>query len=247
MLRLHGVICISGGLAHFYESHGVSHEKIQVAPSGIAAHHLQQNNAASAHIRRELHLAGSTPLVGYVGAYHTMGASKGVDGIVRAVAKLHAQIPSVVLLLVGVGEGGAQVVRAEAARSGLPENSLCIVPRAAPADIPAYLQACDVLVMFFPRAEHYEHYMSPMKVFEYMASGVPIVTSDLPSIREVLSDEDALFVPPEDEAALVRALQDTLLHKKNTALRAERARLKVYQYTWEERARAILAFIQCKN
>jgi glycosyltransferase involved in cell wall biosynthesis len=80
-------------------------------------------------------------------------------------------------------------------------------------------------------------YTSPLKLFEAMASGRPIVASDLPSIREVLTHEDnALLVPPGDAKALASAI-DRLV--RDRALRdrlAARAFEDARNYSWEARA-----------
>jgi len=85
-------------------------------------------------------------------------------------------------------------------------------------------------------------WMSPMKVFEYMASGVPIVISDLPVLREVLRpDVDALMVTPEDPEALLVALErlrdDPALGRRLAASALERV---LAEFTWDQRARHIL-------
>jgi glycosyltransferase involved in cell wall biosynthesis len=81
-----------------------------------------------------------------------------------------------------------------------------------------------------------------MKVFEYMASGRPIVISDLPVLREVLRpDIDALMVEPEDPDALLAALEllrdDPELGRRLAASALDRART---EFTWELRARRIV-------
>jgi glycosyltransferase involved in cell wall biosynthesis len=87
-------------------------------------------------------------------------------------------------------------------------------------------------------------WMSPMKIFEYMALGLPIVCSDLPVLREILSDGvNALLVPPNDpgawSAALVRLRDDPVLAEwiARNALQQQRA-----EFNWVSRAGAILEF-----
>ena len=82
-------------------------------------------------------------------------------------------------------------------------------------------------------------FTSPLKLFTYMASGRPIVASDLPSIREVLDESCAYFVPPDDAQALARAIAAAL---KDSAAqqKAARARELVVSYTWAARAKKIL-------
>jgi glycosyltransferase involved in cell wall biosynthesis len=81
-------------------------------------------------------------------------------------------------------------------------------------------------------------------MFEYMASGAPVVASDLPVIREVLKNRDnALLVEPDNAEQWADALQ--LIQKdRNLAGRVASAALKaVESYTWEKRAGSVLAAI----
>jgi glycosyltransferase involved in cell wall biosynthesis len=87
-------------------------------------------------------------------------------------------------------------------------------------------------------------WMSPMKIFEYMALALPIVCSDLPVLREVLTDEvTALLVPPNDpdawSRALVRLRDDPVLADRiaQNALHQQRT-----EFNWLARAGAILEF-----
>ena len=85
-------------------------------------------------------------------------------------------------------------------------------------------------------------WMSPLKMFEYMAAGKAIVSSDLPVLREVLADgEDALMVPATDvgawETAIERLLTDEALRNRLGA--AAQAKL-LRDFTWDARAGKVL-------
>src|SRR5205085_9347723 len=87
-------------------------------------------------------------------------------------------------------------------------------------------------------------YTSPLKLFEYMAVGKPIVASDLPSVRDVIEpDRDGLLVPANDpkgfSAAIDRLLMQPDLRNRLSGAARERAR----NYTWEARARRIIDFL----
>jgi YD repeat-containing protein len=89
------------------------------------------------------------------------------------------------------------------------------------------------------------YFTSPLKLFEAMAAGRPVIASDLPSIREILTDGvNALLVPPEDPAALAKALRmlasDNALGKRL----AERSAQDVQRYTWDERGRKIASMLR---
>lgn len=88
-------------------------------------------------------------------------------------------------------------------------------------------------------------YTSPLKLFEAMASGRPLVASDLPSLREILvAEENALLVPPGDARALGGALARLMKDAELRSRLAARAFEDVSRYSWSARAEAIRAFIQ---
>jgi glycosyltransferase involved in cell wall biosynthesis len=116
-----------------------------------------------------------------------------------------------------------------------------------PAEIPAWLFAADVLAMPYAASlatatgEDTARWMSPLKMFEYMASGRPIVASDLPALREVLRpEENALLALPGRADSLGeqigRALNDEALAGRLGAC----ARADVEAYSWDSRAAKIL-------
>ncbi len=98
--------------------------------------------------------------------------------------------------------------------------------------------------MTFPTTAHFAYYASPLKLFEYMAAGRAIVSSDHPATAEVVHDgESALLVPPENVPALADALcrlyDDPQLRERLGAA----AKQESGQYSWQVRARRILNFI----
>jgi glycosyltransferase involved in cell wall biosynthesis len=109
-----------------------------------------------------------------------------------------------------------------------------------------YMAAADVLVAPYMAAnEHFEKYMSPMKIREYMAMERPMVTADLPSIRAMIPGDAAFFVPPGSAKSLASVLLEIFTSRKTDARkRAERAALLAGQFSWDARANAISAFIQ---
>jgi glycosyltransferase involved in cell wall biosynthesis len=82
-----------------------------------------------------------------------------------------------------------------------------------------------------------------MKLFSYMAAGRPIVASNLPSLREVLTEESAVFFTPDDPESLASAIRYICDSPERGALLAERAKTDVLRYSWDARARYILKFI----
>ena len=106
-----------------------------------------------------------------------------------------------------------------------------------------YIKAMDALAIPFPDRPHYAFYASPLKLFEYMASGRPIIASDLPALREILNEKNALFFKPEnaeDFAKAVRMLKASNMFGYHLS---QQALADVKNYTWKCRAGKILDFI----
>jgi glycosyltransferase involved in cell wall biosynthesis len=144
------------------------------------------------------------------------------------------------LVLVGGRPFEVEELRAEARRLGLAEDAVRFVGQQGPEEVVLYLNAADVLTI--PDTVT-TITASPLKLFEYMAVGRPILLRELPALREILDDESAVFVPPGDPAAFTAAL---------AALRADpawRARLgaaawaRSAQYTYAARAAQVLAVL----
>jgi glycosyltransferase involved in cell wall biosynthesis len=79
-----------------------------------------------------------------------------------------------------------------------------------------------------------------MKAFEYLACGRVICSSDVPVLKEVLSDENSILLPPEDVTAWVAALTKVRTSPHLYASQAAAARRTAERYTWDERAKKIM-------
>jgi len=82
-----------------------------------------------------------------------------------------------------------------------------------------------------------------MKLFEYMASGRPIVASDVPSIKEIVDESMVYFFVADNPRSLKSVIEDALSDEVGSTGRAQKALEKVRSYTWEKRAEKILNHI----
>lgn len=79
-------------------------------------------------------------------------------------------------------------------------------------------------------------YTCPLKLLDYMAAGCAIVASDLPSVREIVSEKEALFVPPDDPRALAQGIK-ALWQEQDLRYRlAQAAHQRAQAFSWEARA-----------
>jgi len=120
-----------------------------------------------------------------------------------------------------------------------------------PRAVSAFLRGPDVMLAPYQRqvrvhgGGEVSSWMSPLKIFEYMAHAKPIVSSDLPVLREVLTDEvNALLCDPDDIESWVNAIERLRKDQDLRARLAERARLDFdTNYSWAKRADKIAALL----
>lgn len=183
---------------------------------------------------------GGTPRVGYVGSLYS---GRGIDIIVE----LATAFPGVQFDIVG---GDAAQLRHWQQAAVAP--NLCFHGHVPHSEVAAIMQDMDVLLAPYQRSVEVPdgadtaRWMSPMKIFEYMAASRPIICSDLPVLREVLSPgQEALMVDPADTGAWASALRSLLEAEsvRETLGSAARAKLEA-EYTWDRRAERITDFIQ---
>lgn len=232
--RFLGIVTISDELKQRYLDAGVPEMRVCMYPDGADLTSFAFNTS-QAELRRELELPVGQPVVLYAGHLYE---SRGIEDIYTCAQAL----PDCLFVLVGGFPDDLAERRAEVERLGLRNVRLTgFVPNAL---VPRYLRAADVLLMPYNRHVSTAEWMSPLKLFEYMAAGRPIVASDLPAVRTVLQDgENALLVEPDSGAALARAVVALLDNPALGAALGLQASADVQCYTWDKRAQVVLAAI----
>ena len=114
-------------------------------------------------------------------------------------------------------------------------------------DLPLYQAAADVLLMPYSRSimgssgnADSANVASPMKMFEYMATGRAILSADLPVIHEVLNDKNAVFCEPDDLTSWKSAMETLLIDESRRTALGKQAKHDIQGYTWLSRAERIL-------
>lgn len=189
-------------------------------------------------VRARLGLSPDTYYIVYTGNFTTYGEDKGLSDIIRSLRL----IPDAVFLAVGGSADDCKKYAHEAEIAGVADRVVCIGYHTQDV-LALYQRAADVLVMAFPDTPHYRSNMSPIKMFEYMASGRPIIASDLPSIREILNERMAVFVSPGSPEQLASAVHDLRRDPSVSAQLAVHARTAVEAYSWDARASRIVNFV----
>jgi len=114
-------------------------------------------------------------------------------------------------------------------------------------NLPLYQSAADILLMPYSRSimgssgtADSASVASPMKMFEYMAAGRAIVTADLPVIREVLNEKNAVFCKPDDLDDWKLGIGKLLSDELRRVVLGKQARRDIEGYTWLARAEKII-------
>jgi glycosyltransferase involved in cell wall biosynthesis len=236
--HLRGVVSITHAMQDVLIASGYPPQKILVAPDAVA---LSRFDIAVSkdEVRRKLQLPTDKKIIVYVGTIDEPW--KGADLIYDAA---RYTTDTILFLLVG---GKPHYVEAFN-RNHPPRENVLLVGYKPNEEVPLYLKAADGAVLpNSGRAEISRLSTSPMKLFEYMAASVPIVASDLPSIREILSEKEAILVVPDDAHALANGVQTMIEDQEAAQERARNARMVVQHYTWDARAKAIIDFISSQS
>ena len=235
--QIGGVITVNQSLKDEYTRYGIGPQKIMVAPAGVNLKRFE-DVPDKRMARRALHKHDDHFLIGYVGHLYPW---KGIDTLVQSMLYLS---PKYHLVLVGGLPADIRRVQKQVAKMKIPRTTLSgYLP---PTEILPYLAAVDVLVLPTSGKEKMGHYYtSPLKLFEYMAVGRPIVASDLPSTREILQHErNAYLVRADDPSSLAQGIRWVSEHPELAQSLAEQARLEVQAYSWENRAQKIIDFME---
>jgi glycosyltransferase involved in cell wall biosynthesis len=230
--RVVRIVTISKGLKDFYEQKGIAAQKIVVAPDGVDLaefDHPEERSAA----RKRLGLPIDATIAMYIGR---LDGYKGVDTLCDAASLVS---DGTIVAIIGGDEPG-QVERMS--RNYPNVRFLGYRPYRELADNQA---AADVLVIpNSAKSEVSSRFTSPLKLFTALVSRRPIVVSDLPSMREVLDEGSAFFFKPDDPRSLAEAIMEAISDPERAAARVRAAGEKARAFSWEARARSILAGVQ---
>lgn len=227
----HNVVVVSQRLAEYVTAHGASPARVLVLPNAVDPQRFHPAVRGGA-VHHRYGLQGKT-IIGFAGRVRPW---HDIETLLRAFARLHATDNAYHLLLVGQTppELPQQLTELGIATAATLTGP---VPH---AEIPAHLAAMDVAVS--SHAPLHDFYFSPLKLFEYLACGVPTVAADIGQPSEIIRPgKTGLLYPPGDDAALAAQIRWMVDHERDAREMAwQGAALVLKNHTWAHNAQAVV-------
>jgi|GEM_PF-886906 len=233
------MVVTTGAGKESFNSVGIPEDRILVA-SNAADVELFDIDLDVKHLKQEIGVPLNIPCVVFCGSF---GRGKGVDLVLECASLLK----NVFFLFVGGSPADINKYL-----SIVDEKGMCnvkFVGHVAQSMVPKYLSAADILVLpnTSDPAYHSKDYTSPIKMFEYLATGTPIVASDFPVFKEVLEDgENSVLVKPDSATSLAEGIERLLTDQNLYDKIRSNAKKNAKRYSWRNRALTISSWAMDK-
>lgn len=231
-------LCITNALKEMYEKEykfKFKISEIQIAPNGVVLEPYL-NLPKTIELKKNLGIKNHFTAV-YTGHLYQ---GRGMDLLIE----LAKNLPEIQFIWVGGREEDVNQWREYINKNQI--KNIKLIGFVGNEYIPTYQSAGDVLLMPYEMSiagssgGNSVDFCSPMKMFEYMAAGRPIISSDLPILHEVLNEKNAIFCPYNDVKQWVDAINQIKNDPAYGIRLGNQARVDVEKYSWIERAKKSL-------
>lgn len=175
--------------------------------------------------------------IGYSGNLYS---GRGIELMIEIARRL----PNVNILIIGGREIEVDTLKRELGMRGIPNVHLTgFIDN---AEIPLYQASCEILAMPYDQkvaassGGDIASYLSPMKLFEYMACGRVILSSDLPVLREVLNEDISYLLPIGNVDLWIETIQQLIRDPELRMKLGANAQKEVQKYSWQARVQKII-------
>jgi len=205
------IIAVTPGIKDDFVKRGIDKKKVRVIPNGANTDLFKPMNIAKA--KRELKLDEIDNYVCFVG---NLAPWQGVEYLIKSVPMILEKCPDIRFLIVGDGtmRGDLKALAEEISVA----NKFIFTGTVPYEDVPKYINASDVCIAPFITARNMKIGLSPLKIYEYLACGKPIVSSRIPNLGFIKQNNAGILVEPENPEELANAIIKLL---KDTKLREE--------------------------
>jgi glycosyltransferase involved in cell wall biosynthesis len=230
------VLVVSKELKKFVISCDVAEEKIEVLPNAVDPARFSKELHGK-RIRTQYRL-GEKMIIGFVGSLKPWHGTETLFEAFKSVHELHRATHLLI-----VGDGPTREALNEFARQNHFADAVTFTGKVSYKDIPEHIAAMDITVAPYTPNENF--YFSPIKIFEYMAMGKPVVAGSIGQVQEIIAEgETGLLFTPGDIAEMNAVIQKLV---DNAALRqrmGEQGRAWVArERTWDRNAEKVLSLV----
>jgi glycosyltransferase involved in cell wall biosynthesis len=227
------VLVVSSELKKHVLRLGIKPEKIHIVPNGVNPA-LFRPAKADANLRKRLQRNGG-PVLGFVGGLRPWHGVEILPQLMKRLSRLHDSLRMIV-----VGEGQLRASLIEKFESLKLADRVTFTGALAHDEIPGVIRQFDVALAPYPKLDH-NFYFSPLKLYEYMACGVPVAAAKVGQIAEVVSHgKTGLLHEPGNLDALARDCERLLSNRSFRATLGRAAAAKVArEFTWARNAERI--------
>ncbi len=226
------IIAISESLKKFLLSkHNFSQDFILVAHSGVFYENflkIEENKEILK--KRYLNLNKNDFVVLYSGSFQK---GKSIDLILEVARNLK----DIYFVILGGKKEEISQLKNKAS------NNVLFLGRKPYYQVPYYLKSADILILPFFKNLETINWCSPLKTFEYLASGVPILASSLGSLKEILNEKNSFLFNPENLKEIIEKIKFIRENYQLAKIKASFGERESLKFDWQKRAEKILKFL----
>lgn len=228
--RSDALAAVSGQVGGYLTAKGADPARVEVIGNAVDTARFRPGQIAA----RLPSVPVDAFVVGFTGSLKMW---HGVDTLLQAFRAFRAEDPSAHLLICGDGPKRGWI-DGFVAGAGLDE-AVTMAGWVDHAALPGLIARMDVATAPYPAAE--DHYFSPLKLYEYLAMGRPVLASDIGQTSELLSgSEAAMLLPPGDPDALTEALRHLRADPSRRATMAAAAAVEGARHDWTRNAARVV-------
>lgn len=216
----------------------VAASRILVAHDAVDTEKYRQlKDISKSNLRKELDLPEDKTLIVYTGSLSQHVEGGGMD-IVQDMMESYPE-----LVFVSVGGNDSEIKQIQKRMKGV--DNIIFITQVPQDHVIKYQFAADLL--FFPQTKQQSAWWctSPLKLFEYMATGIPVLGAAIGSAVEIINESNALTYNPDNVDSVLQAINQFLSDRNAAQDRADRASALMFsEFGWDKRARFILEFFR---